>query len=145
MAKTTDAADDVARIRRSWARAASAGDIVGTLFYNRLFEIAPETRTLFAADLDRQAGKLMQTLNWIVDHVDAPDALLPRAAALAERHVRYGVTPAQYPLVGQALVDTLAGALGAGFDAADAAAWGRVYGALSGAMIAHAYPAGADQ
>jgi nitric oxide dioxygenase len=134
------ASDDIARIRRNWAKAAAAGDIVGVLFYHRLFEIAPETRSLFATDLDAQVGKLMQTLNWIVDNVAVPEALMPKASALAVRHVRYGVTPGQYPLVGQALVETLAGALGADFSEADAAAWHRVYGSLSEAMIAAAYP-----
>lgn len=132
--------DDIPRIRRTWAKAAAGGEVVGTIFYNRLFEIAPDVRPLFGDDLGEQAKKLMQTLNWIIDHVDAPGTLQPRAEALALRHVHYGVTPDQYPAVGQALIDTLSRGLGSDFSDEDAAAWGRVYGTLSGMMIAAAYP-----
>lgn len=132
--------NDVIRLRRTWAKAAAGGDVVGTLFYNRLFEIAPSTRTLFAGDLSDQSRKLLQTLNWIIDHLDVPETLHPQAEALAIRHVRYGVTADHYPAVGRALIETLRDGLGSDFTEADAAAWGRVYSSLSQIMIAAAYP-----
>lgn len=44
----------------------------------------------------------MRTLDWIVDVLDAPDALPPKAAALAVWHVRTGVTPERHSLPGRA-------------------------------------------
>ena len=132
--------EDARRIRRTWAKAAGGGEMVGTLFYARLFEIAPETRPMFDEDVSAQARKLMTTLNWIVDHLDAPETLEPQAAALAVRHVRYGVRADHYPAVGRALIETLETGLGGGFAPEDAAAWGRVYRGLSALMIEAAYP-----
>lgn len=142
MTQDASVADDLRRIRRSWAMAAASEDVVGRIFYRTLFEIAPHARSLFSGDMDEQSRKLMQTMNWIVDHLDAPELLQPRAESLAVRHLRYGVEADQYALVGQALIDTLQKGLGDDFDAEDAAAWGRVYGTLSKMMTDAAYPGG---
>jgi nitric oxide dioxygenase len=133
-------AGDIRRIRRTWARAAAGGDMVGRLFYGRLFEIAPATRALFPGEMDGQSRKLMQTLNWIVDHLETPENLAPQAEALALRHVRYGVEPEHYAAVGQALIETLRRGLGDEMSADDADAWARVYGGLADMMIGAAYP-----
>ena len=141
MEETLGETPDEVRIRRSWAKAAAAGDLVGQIFYAKLFEIAPESRGMFPDVIDDQARKLLQTLNWIVDHLDDAETLLPAAQSLAIRHVRYGVTAEQYPAVGLALIATLRQGLGADFSNEDEAAWLRVYTQLSDIMTAAAYPA----
>lgn len=133
---------DEKRIRRNWAKAVAAGDIVGRIFYAKLFEIAPESRAMFPAIIDDQAGKLQMTLNWIVDHLDDTDQLVPAAQGLAIRHVGYGVMPAHYPAVGHALIATLRQGLGTEFSPEDEAAWARTYEKLSSLMISAAYPDG---
>lgn len=130
----------IALIRSSWAAAAANPQMATELFYGRLFRIAPEVRPLFADDIRKQAAKLADTLGFIVDHIDRPDALLPAAEALALRHVRYGVSAAHYVHIGTALIWTLRQLLGPRFDAETEAAWTEAYAALSGAMIAAAYP-----
>jgi hemoglobin-like flavoprotein len=132
--------DDVSRIRKNWAVAIGARDIVGGLFYQNLFRIAPDTRSLFPDSLDEQGRKLVQTLSWILDHLEDPDQLLPAAQGLARRHVGYGVSADQYDAVGKALVATLSEALGDAFSDEDAAAWARIYGGLSKVMTDAAYP-----
>lgn len=132
--------DDFTRIRKNWADTASAHDIVGTIFYTHLFKIAPDTRPLFPESLDAQGRKLVQTLSWILDHLDEPDDLVPAAENLARRHVVYGVTADQYEAVGAALISTLHEGLGDKFSKEDEAAWTRVYAHLSGLMIGAAYP-----
>lgn len=133
--------DDILRIRKNWAQAIGARDILGGIFYDALFTVAPEVRQMFPAALDEQGRKLVQTLSWIIDHLDQPAALNAAAADLAKRHVSYGVEPAQYKAVGAALIATLRSGLGDAFTQDDAAAWTRVYGDLSAQMIAAAYPA----
>ena len=103
---------DHTRIRRNWAKAAAAGELVGQIFYANLFEMAPTSRAMFPDVIDDQARKLLQTLNWIIDHLEEPDSLVPAAEALAIRHVRYGVEARHYPLVGEALITTLKQGLG---------------------------------
>lgn len=113
-------------------------------FYARLFELAPQVRGLFGADLVSQGAKLMAMLASVVASLDRPDVLLPAAQQLAERHVAYGVLPEHYPVVGQALIDTLHKGLGHAFDADTRDAWLAAYAMLSKAMLdaAGAQPAG---
>jgi len=140
MPTPVDARSDHVRIRKNWAKAISAGDLVGQLFYAQLFELAPASRAMFPEVIDDQARKLLQTLNWIIDHLDDPDALIPAAESLAVRHVKYGVKVEHYPAVGEALIATLQQGLGPEFSEEDKAAWLRIYAQLSGIMTAAAYP-----
>jgi nitric oxide dioxygenase len=139
-------ADDAARIRASWARVAAAPDLSAGLFYGRLFQIAPEARPLFREDMDVQGRKLVSFLGFVVDNLDDPEALAPKAVALARRHVGYGVSPGQYAAVGEALLWTLGRALGPDFDPETRSAWARAYGRLTGVMApASLGGAGADK
>ena len=76
--------------------AATAAD----LFYNRLFEIAPETRALFPQDLSEQKGKLMSMLGTAVTNLHKLDTILPAVKDLGRRHKGYGVTVEHYAPVG---------------------------------------------
>lgn len=140
MPNSIDTGSDHALIRKNWAKATSAGELLGQIFYARLFELAPGSRAMFAEDIDDQARKLLQTLNWIIDHLDDPDTLVPAAENLAVRHVKYGVKAEHYPAVGEALIATLRQGLGLDFSARDEAAWLRIYNQLSGIMTTAAYP-----
>jgi len=132
-------AEEVERIRVSWARAASDPGRMSQTFYANLFRLDPSTKPLFVGDIDRQGRKLAQTLAFIVDHVDQTEVLLPAARDLAVRHVAYNVAPAQYTSVGTALLTTFRQLLGSGFTHQDEAAWVRAYTALADAMCEAAY------
>ena len=54
--------------------------------------------------------------------------------SLGRRHVSYGVSDAHYAVVGTALRDTLAHALGDEFDAETHAPWAAAYDLLSSVM-----------
>ncbi|QHQ36860.1 globin domain-containing protein [Algicella marina] len=110
------------------------------LFYQRLFEIAPEVAPLFAeSDMKSQGHRMMAALNLIAHSLDEPTVLIPIARELAQRHVGYGVRPEHYQPVGEALIWALETGLGPNFDTETKAAWAAAYGALSDAMIAAAY------
>lgn len=108
-------------------------------FYQRLFATAPETRAMFKGDMALQGRKLVMTLASIVDGLDQLDEIVPVARELAIRHVRYGVVPSQYALVGAALIHTLRDLLGSSFTPATEAAWSDAYALLSDVMIDAAY------
>jgi hemoglobin-like flavoprotein len=110
--------------------AATAAD----LFYNRLFEIAPETRAMFPKDLAEQKGKLMSMLGTAVTNLHKLDTILPAVKDLGKRHKGYGVTAAHYAPVGAALLWTLEKGLGADFTPEVKAAWTETYTALAGVM-----------
>jgi hemoglobin-like flavoprotein len=86
-----------------------------------------------------QRRKLMATLAVVVRGLSDLSSILPAAGALARRHVAYGAKPEHYPVVGEALLWTLARGLGAQWTPEVASAWAAAYGALSGFMIAEAY------
>ena len=134
MADTTD------RIRRTWAQSAALSDDFAHAFYANLFRLDASTKPLFVGKLDLQGRKLVQTLGFIVDCLDEPDALMPAARDLAIRHVTYGVTADQYASVGAALIKTMRQLLGPEFTAQDEAAWSQVYGGLAEEMVSAAYP-----
>jgi nitric oxide dioxygenase len=109
------------------------------LFYGRLFEIAPQVRAMFPADMSDQRRKLMMTLMTVVNGLSDLDTILPAASALAKRHVSYGAAAAHYPVVGDALLWTLENGLGEAWTPPVAAAWRAAYATLSGFMISEAY------
>lgn len=127
-------------VRVTWRRVQPLREAAATLFYGRLFELAPEVQPLFKRDLGSQGAMLMAALDTVVGALDRPDQLLPLAERLACRHVGYGVEPQHYDTVGEALLWTLAQGLGDDFTPAAAEAWRTAYAALAGAMKRAAYP-----
>ncbi|MEO0544853.1 MAG: globin domain-containing protein [Pseudomonadota bacterium] len=129
------------RIRKTWAQVSALPDDFARIFYANLFRIDPSTKPLFVGDLELQGRKLVQTLGFIVDNIDSAETLMPAAQDLAIRHVAYGVTAAQYPSVGTAIVNSMQQILGEQFSIKDRDAWVETYDGLADAMIAAAYPA----
>jgi hemoglobin-like flavoprotein len=111
-----------------------------TLFYGRLFEIAPEARALFKIDIRVQAAKLMETLRTVVDALDRFEQLLPHLAELGRKHVAYGVRAYHYEKLRMALSWAMGQALGPEFDRETRAAWGKLLTTVSDVMIEAAGP-----
>ena len=132
----------VALVQDSFAKVALTSDATAVLFYDRLFEIAPQMSAMFPADMIEQRRKLMAMLAAVVKGLGNLEQVLPVASALAKRHVNYGVKPQHYPVVGAALLWTLEKGLGDGWTPQVAGAWRTVYGTLSGYMISEAYGRG---
>nr|WP_041756389.1 globin family protein [Bradyrhizobium sp. ORS 278] len=129
----------IALVQDSFAKVAPISDQAATIFYDRLFEVAPQVRAMFPADLTEQRKKLMATLAVVVNGLTDLPAILPAASALAKRHVGYGAKPEHYPVVGAALLWTLDKGLAEAWTPEVAEAWTAAYGTLSGFMIAEAY------
>ena len=111
--------------------------IAGTaadLFYDHLFEIAPEVRPLFPTDLAEQKKKLIVMLATAVNNLDRVDKVIPAVAELGKRHASYGVNAKHYEPVGAALLWTLEQGLGTAFTPPVKAAWTETYVVLAGAM-----------
>ena len=128
------------RVRDTWAKVIVHREALASRFYTLLFQKAPQTQALFKNDMQAQGVKLIDTLNFIVDHLDEPDLLLPAARDLAVRHVSYGVAPEHYEIVGACLIEAMQSILGDEFDEAATADWVETYGGLVGHMLPLAYP-----
>lgn len=88
-------------------------DTAAHLFYNRLFEIDPSARPLFAnTDMNKQRDKFLDTLELVVKHVGQLDEITPKLEELGRSHVRYGVEDHHYDSVASALLWALQQGLG---------------------------------
>ena len=125
---------DITLVRSQFSQLKGAEASFADAFYTRLFEIAPELRPMFPADLAGQGRKLMTTLAFAIGALDRPDVLAPTVRELGIRHVAYGVTEAHFQPVGTALLDTLSGRLGNDFEPHGRAAWTKAVTALAGLM-----------
>src|SRR5580704_16557341 len=130
--------EQVKLVQQSFAQVAPIADTAATLFYERLFVIAPEVKPLFRGDMAQQRNTLMATLAAVVAGLGNIESILPVASALAKRHVGYGVKPEHYAPVGAALLWTLERGLGPAWNGEIAAAWSAAFGTLSQFMIAEA-------
>jgi len=123
-------------VQTSFKKVVPIATTAADLFYNRLFEIAPDTRALFPEDLTEQKGKLISMLGTAVTNLHKLETILPAVKDLGARHKDYGVTAAHYAPVGAALLWSLEKGLGADFTPEVKAAWTETYTALAGVMTA---------
>ena len=125
-------------LRSSFARIASHKVDVASIFYERLFEVAPSVRPLFKADLRDQQQKLMIALVYVVQAVDDPQRLIGTLTTLGERHVAYGAKPEHYDVVGDTLLWTFEEILGDEFTPEVRDAWAAAYNLVANTMRAGA-------
>ena len=123
-------------VRSSFEQVLPIADVAGELFFGRIFSLAPETRALFGDDISLQARRTMAAVKDVVDGLDRLDALLPFLVRLAARHVRYGVEPKHFEIVGDALMWTLESGLGEAFVPPVRQAWLEVWKFLVETMLA---------
>ena len=131
--------DQVKLVQQSFSNVVPIADQAATLFYDRLFEIAPQVKSMFPSDMTEQRKKLITMLAAVIGGLDNLPSILPAASALAKRHVAYGAKAEHYPVVGAALLWTLEKGLGDGWTTEVADAWKAAYGTLSGFMVSEAY------
>lgn len=103
------------RVHASFAKIAPIADRAAAMFYERLFEAAPDVKALFPDAMEAQHEKLVAALAMVADSLADIDALAPAIAELATRHVAYGVRPEHYDAEGAALLWTLEQGLGSDF------------------------------
>src|SRR5215208_3835148 len=130
--------EQIALIQTSWAQVEPISDTAARLFYDRLFQTAPEVRPLFTSDITEQGRKLMAMIGMVVKALPRLAEIVPNVQTLGRRHAAYGVRAEHYAIVGSALLWTLAQGLGEGFTNKHAVAWNEAYGLLADTMLAGA-------
>jgi hemoglobin-like flavoprotein len=121
-------------VQESFAKVVPIADVAATLFYEGLFQRDPSLRPLFKEDMTEQRRKLMAMLGTAVANLGNWERIAAAVQALGRRHVTYGVTPAHYDTVGQALIATLEKGLGDGFTPEVREAWLSCYAAVAAEM-----------
>ncbi|TWT31084.1 Flavohemoprotein [Posidoniimonas corsicana] len=121
-------------VQTTWDKVAPNADQVAVLFYDRLFEIAPEVKPLFKSDMTEQGRKLMQMLAVAVNGLPRLESIVPAVQQMGVRHIEYDVKPEHYDSVGEALLWTLEQGLGDAFTPEVKRAWTDTYVTLATVM-----------
>jgi hemoglobin-like flavoprotein len=111
-------------------------------FYANLLGDYPELKPLFAnTRMDEQGNHLYDSLKFVVANLRQSELLAKTLTGLGTRHVKYGVLPQHYPLVGGSLLKTLASFAGDAWTPAVEQAWVDAYTEIVSIMLEGAdYP-----
>jgi len=126
--------DQKTLVQESFKSVAPIADTAAKLFYQKLFVLDPELKSLFKGDMEEQGKKLMKMIATAVNALDRLDDIVPAVQDLGVRHVAYGVKDKDYDTVGEALLWTLEQGLGDLYTPEVQEAWTVVYGVLSDTM-----------
>ncbi|MEQ8825530.1 MAG: globin family protein [Filomicrobium sp.] len=125
-------------VQESFKKVEPIASQAADIFYARLFEIAPQVRSMFPEQMGDQKMKLMGMLGTAVNNLHQVETIIPAVQDLGRKHVAYGVTADHYKPVGEALIYTLEKGLGDDFTAEVKDAWLTTYTTLQDVMVAAA-------
>lgn len=136
----------------SWNRLKSIEnyqEVAGVILFQKLFLRCPDAKLLFGypADLDTHSESFLcsrrfkghsayfiEMLDKALDMVEAKE-IGDNMKRLGEMHVQFGVKDEYFPVMGEALIETLKEVLKAAWNQPTEDAWRDVYGRLSSGMI----------
>jgi len=122
-------------IQETWARFEPMAADHARFFYDKLYELDPDSRALFATtNMDEQRHRLMESIGYLIGEIGNPDVFVTELVALGRRHSAYGVRDSDYDAAGVALLWTLEQALGADFTPDIRDAWNEAYHAMASVM-----------
>lgn len=127
--------EDIARVRNSFDMVFANSNDMMTAFYDRIFELAPDVRPMFPDDLGNLKQDFISKLAVLVGSLDPKTGLLGGAEILGRNHQHYGAKPEHYPVVGEALLWSLARGLGSHWTDEMEQAWRKVYDLVAQRMI----------
>jgi hemoglobin-like flavoprotein len=110
------------------------------LFYGRLFQVAPELRSLFHGNIQVQGVKFAEMLAALAGSASDLQKYAGPLRAMGHRHAGYGVKPVNYPVVGQALLWALGQALESEFTPQVKEAWTALISEVAEMMLAGETP-----
>ncbi len=115
------------------------GTQVTRLFYSNMIGGHPELKALFSESdqlSGKQAERLANAIYKYASNIDNLKPMMPMINHINKVHVRIGITPAQYDIVGQYLLDAFRTLLGDAWTEELKDAWNAAYQQLAVIMIA---------
>ena len=116
----------------------SVSSDVADEFYRRLFDLAPETRRFFAADLSAQKSKLTSMLASLIGTLGRPDIFASILSKAGKDHAQFGVQPRHYEPARLALIGAMELSLGSRFTPEVREAWSTLHLTIEDRMLAAA-------
>jgi nitric oxide dioxygenase len=118
-------------IRSSWKTAGEEPLTLGILFYDRLFNLSPETRAVFRTPVSQQTVRLMHTVGSLVNRLDLLDESLIDITRIADEYARQGLKAMNYPAIASSLIWAMEKKLDQSWNRELAKAWLSFFGCLS--------------
>jgi hemoglobin-like flavoprotein len=131
---TTMTAAQVELVRQSFDAIWPVRRKLAEVFYARFFELAPDVRRLFPADMERQHLKLMDSIAAIVGALDRRELFQSIITHAGRQHAQFGAKSAHFAAFGGALIWGMEQQFGAAFARAEQA-WITLYDAVQSEMI----------
>lgn len=126
--------NDIQLVKQSWSQLAPGALDMVDQFYGKVFELDPELRELFPADMKEQSSKLLDMLHVLINGLDYWDSISTSIKQLGGRHLDYGVQDRHYDIISQAWMWTLLHNLGEDFTADMQHAWCSTFNLLMETM-----------
>jgi hemoglobin-like flavoprotein len=105
-------------------------------FYQNLFTDYPEVKPLFAhSQMEEQGKKLFASLVLTIDNLRQPEILATTLRGLGTKHLKYGVLPEHYPMVGNSILKSLESFSGENWTEEVKQAWVEAYTAIAQLML----------
>src|SRR4029453_17576967 len=104
-------------------------------FYDRFFELAPDTRRLFPNDMERQQLKLMNTIAAIVGALDEREMFQSIISHTGRKHADFGILESHFVAFGEALIWGLQQQFGPAFTPEMKQTWIVLYDAIQAEMM----------
>jgi hemoglobin-like flavoprotein len=102
----------LARIEKSFELLSTRIDQMTRAFYDALFRTRPDTRALFQVNMDVQRQHLGAALALIARNLRFLDIMTEPLRELGAGHAHVGVKPEHYPVVRDAMLEAIGGAVG---------------------------------
>ncbi|MEO6315514.1 MAG: globin domain-containing protein [Chitinophagaceae bacterium] len=123
-------------VQRTWKLFRNINpQVIGDVFYSKLFTEVPAVERLFKSPMPLQYKKLIDMVSMIVGRLHDLDTVTEDIREMAKRHVGYGVKLHHYKAVGDALMWTLEQGLGPDWSDEVQTAWANCYQLLADIMI----------
>lgn len=104
------------------------------VFYEELFRMSPDLRTLFPEDLGRQKEKFTQVMGVVIRNLSRVSTISEDITDLGHRHMAYDVDEENYDIFGEALLRMLDRLLGARMSPELREAWAAAYDMVARVM-----------
>lgn len=128
--------ETVAIIKATAKPVAENAAAITARMYEILFENYPETKALFNDAPSDQHKKLAGAVSAYAANIDNLEVLSEAVEKMAQSHVRSGVKPEHYPLVGVSLLNAVKDVLGDAATDEVLSAWKEAYFFLGDILIA---------
>jgi hemoglobin-like flavoprotein len=123
-------------IRESFCKVEPALELVGRLFYLRLFRIDPSSRARFDGPVEVQARKFAAAMKLAMISLKHKDGLGPVLKLLGARHRQLGIRTRHYRSMTRALIWTLEQSLEESFTRETKEAWNTFLGQVTRVLSA---------